>query len=101
MYHKNCSATKTGDSTILYYNSSYKVRFLVWGDDYDKLVGEEEIRPLKVHPLGGYPWPIWPVYSQLPIHIHRSPAEAGKGNGLQSEYLILIRLLGVITGHYF
>jgi hypothetical protein len=67
------------------------------------LVGEEEIRlPLKIHPLGGYPWPI---YSQLPMHIHRSPAEAGgKGNGLQSEYLILIRLLGeqtVITGDYF
>jgi hypothetical protein len=37
-------------------------------------------------------------------YIHRSPAEAGKGNGLQSEYLILIRLLGeqtVITGDYF
>jgi hypothetical protein len=76
------------------------VRFLGWGDDFDKLVGEEEIRlPLKVHHLCGYPWPI---YSQLPIHI--SPAEAGKGNGLQSEYLILIRLLGeqtVITGDYF
>jgi hypothetical protein len=75
------------------------------GDDFDKLVGEEEIRlPLKVHPLGGYPWP-WHTYSQLPIHIHRSPAEAGrKCNGLQSEYLILIRLLGeqtVITGDYF
>jgi hypothetical protein len=66
------------------------------------LVGEEEIRlPLKVHPVGGYPWPI---YSQLPIHIHISPAEAGKGNGLQSKYLILIMLLGeqtVITGDYF
>jgi hypothetical protein len=72
------------------------VRFLGWGDDCDKLVGVEEIRlPLKVHPLGGYPWHIY-----LPIHIHRSPAEAGKGN----EYLILIRLLGeqtVITGDYF
>jgi hypothetical protein len=75
------------------------------GDDFDKLVGEEIRLPLKVHPLGGYPWPI---YSQLPIHIYRSPAEAGhcrgKGNGLQSEYLILIRLLAEqtgITGDYF
>jgi hypothetical protein len=36
---------------------NYKVRFLGWGDDFDKLVGKEEIRlPLKVHPLGGKWW---------------------------------------------
>jgi hypothetical protein len=48
---------------VLYYNSSVQLglqgAIFRMGDDFDKLVGEEEIHlPLKVHPLGGYPWPI-------------------------------------------
>jgi hypothetical protein len=62
------------------------------GDDFDKLVGEEEIHlPLKVHPLGGYPWPI---YSQLPIHIHRSPAEAGERQRIAKRISYLDKAAG-------
>jgi hypothetical protein len=88
---------------VLYYNSSIQLvlqgAIFRMGDDIDKLVGEEEIRlPLKVHPLGGCPWPAANTHTQI------TSRGRGKGNGLQSEYLILIRLLVEqtgITGDYF